>query len=89
MKYGGPPLTLGNAAAARVRLMVWCLDCHHRVEPDPAEMAERYQCRYAGPGLAISRLVFDECCSQCIGRVVSRTVRLNYWPNDRDANDES
>ena len=35
-------MTLGNAAAARVRLIVWCLDCRHQVEPDPAEMAERY-----------------------------------------------
>jgi len=34
-------MTLGNAAAAHVRLIVWCLDCLHQVEPDPAEMAER------------------------------------------------
>jgi hypothetical protein len=38
----GPPMTLGNAAAARVRLIVWCKDCQHQVEPDPAEMAQRY-----------------------------------------------
>jgi hypothetical protein len=25
-----------------VRLIVWCLDCRHQVEPDPAEMAARY-----------------------------------------------
>jgi hypothetical protein len=24
------------------RLIVWCRDCRHQVEPDPAEMAERY-----------------------------------------------
>src|SRR5690242_7014795 len=36
----GPPMTLG--AAAGVRLIVWCKACRHRVEPDPAEMAERY-----------------------------------------------
>jgi hypothetical protein len=35
-------MTLGNAAAARVRLIVWCKACGHRVEPDPAEQAERY-----------------------------------------------
>jgi hypothetical protein len=35
-------MTLGNAAAARVRLIVWCKDCQHQVEPDPAEMAQRY-----------------------------------------------
>ena len=37
-----PPMTLGNAAAARVRLIVWCKACGHRVEPDPAEMARNY-----------------------------------------------
>jgi hypothetical protein len=35
-------MTLGNAAAARVRLIVWCKACGHRVEPDAAEMAEHY-----------------------------------------------
>jgi hypothetical protein len=30
----GPPMTLGNAAAARVRLIVWCRACQHNVEPD-------------------------------------------------------
>jgi hypothetical protein len=35
-------MTLGNAAAARVRLIVWCKACGHRVEPDPGEMATRY-----------------------------------------------
>ena len=38
----GPPITLGSAAAARVRLIVWCKACRHQVEPDPAEMAQRY-----------------------------------------------
>jgi hypothetical protein len=40
--YTGPPMTLGNAAMAGVRLIVWCRDCHHLVEPDPAEQAEQY-----------------------------------------------
>ena len=35
----GPPMTLGNAAIAKVRLIVWCKMCRHQVEPDPAEMA--------------------------------------------------
>jgi hypothetical protein len=35
-------MTLGNAAAARVRLIVWCSDCRHQIEPDPAEMAQQY-----------------------------------------------
>jgi hypothetical protein len=38
----GPPMTLGNVAAARVRLIVWCGEGGHQVEPDPAEMAARY-----------------------------------------------
>ena len=28
-------MTLGGAAAAQVRLIVWCKDCQHQVEPDP------------------------------------------------------
>jgi hypothetical protein len=50
--YRGPPMTLGNAAAARVRLIVWCLDCRHQVRPDPAEMAERLRGRDDRPGFA-------------------------------------
>jgi hypothetical protein len=42
-------MTLGNAAAAHVRLIVWCLDCRHQVEPDPAEMAERYGAEMTAP----------------------------------------
>jgi hypothetical protein len=38
----GPPMTLGAASAAGVRLIFWCKECRHRVEPDPAEMAARY-----------------------------------------------
>jgi hypothetical protein len=38
----GPPMTLGNAAATRVRLIVWCKACGHQVEPDPDEHARRY-----------------------------------------------
>jgi hypothetical protein len=37
-----PPMTLGSAAAAGVRLIVWCWDCRHQAEPDPAEMARQY-----------------------------------------------
>jgi hypothetical protein len=38
--YRGPPMTLGNAAAAGGRLIAWCRQCGHEVEPDPGEMAE-------------------------------------------------
>ncbi len=42
MKYNGSPMTLGNAAKAGVRLIVWCRDCGRQVEPAPGDMAERY-----------------------------------------------
>jgi hypothetical protein len=35
-------MTLGNAASAGARLIVWCKGCGHQVEPDPPEMADRY-----------------------------------------------
>jgi hypothetical protein len=35
-------MTLGNAAAAKVRLIVWCKACGHQVEPDPAEHARQF-----------------------------------------------
>jgi hypothetical protein len=56
----GPPMTLGNAAAGRVRLTVWCKDCRHQVEPDPAQMAwhERLVCSTFG-GRQIGRVVAD------------------------------
>jgi hypothetical protein len=34
-------MTLGGAARAGVRLVVWCRDCNRQVEPDAAAMAER------------------------------------------------
>ena len=61
--YTGPPMTLGNAAAARVRLIVWCKECRHQVEPDPAEQAERYGAETTVPDWR-DRLV----CSACGGR---------------------
>jgi hypothetical protein len=30
-----------SSASAHVRLLVWCLDCRHRVDLDPADMAVR------------------------------------------------
>jgi len=40
--YRGPPITLESAAAAKLRLVVWCKACGHRSEPDPAEQARWY-----------------------------------------------
>ena len=61
----GPPMTLGNAAAARVRLIVWCRDCGHQVEPDPTEQAQRY-------GVETAVLDWRErlVCSKCGGREI-------------------
>jgi hypothetical protein len=59
----GPPMTLGSAAAARLRLLVWCKACQHQVAPDPGEMAARY-------GAATSVLDWHErlVCSRCGSR---------------------
>jgi hypothetical protein len=73
MKYGGPPMTLGNAAAAHVRLIVWCPDCRHQVEPDPAEMVERYGAEMAVPNWQ-ARLVCSHRGSRRVDMVVSGTV---------------
>ena len=70
--YHGPPMTLGNAAAARVRLIVWCLDCRHQVEPDPAEMAERYGAEMSVPDWH-KRLVCGQCGSRRVDFVVTGT----------------
>jgi Molybdopterin oxidoreductase len=73
--YHGPPMTLGNAAAARVRLIVWCLDCRHQVEPDPAEMAARYGAEMTVPDWRV-----PACASSMSARSVrtGRTVRPEW-----------
>jgi hypothetical protein len=63
-------MTLGNAAAAQVRLIVWCLDCRHQVEPDPVELAERYGAEMAVPEWH-RRLVCSQCGSRQIDFVVT------------------
>ena len=68
--YRDPPMTLGNAASARVRLIVWSLDCRHQPEPDPADMAEGYGAETSVPDRH-SRLVCGNCGSQRIDMVVT------------------
>ena len=65
----GPPMTLGAAATAGVRLIIWCKECQHQVEPDPAEHARRY-------GAETSVLDWREklVCSRCGGRQVDMVV---------------
>ena len=40
--YRDPPMTLESAAAAHLRLVVWCKGCGHRSELDPAEQGRWY-----------------------------------------------
>ncbi len=68
--YSGPPMTLGNAAEARVRFIVWCLECGHQVEPDPAKMAARYGAEMTVPQWK-PRLVCGRCGSRRINMVVT------------------
>lgn len=63
--YRGPPMTLGSAAAAHLRLMVWCKACGHRSEPDPAEQA-----RWYGADTPIPERHRRLVCSRCGGRVI-------------------
>jgi hypothetical protein len=72
--YRGPPMTLGAAATAQVRLIVWCKSCQHQVERDPAEMAARY-----GADTSVldwrERLVCSRCGARQVDMVVSGTKR--------------
>ena len=72
--YDGPPMTLGVATAAGVRLIVWCRACGHQVEPDPAEMATLY-----GDETSVldwrERLVCSQCGSRQVDMVVTGTRR--------------
>jgi hypothetical protein len=66
----GPPATLGSTAEAHLSLIVWCKDCRHQIEPDPAEMAERYGAEMTVPDWA-ARLVCGKCGSRQVNMVVS------------------
>jgi hypothetical protein len=64
-------MTLGVASAAGVRLIVWCKECRHQIEPDPAEMAARY-------GAVLDwreRLVCSRCGGRHVDMVVTGTTR--------------
>jgi hypothetical protein len=73
MKYqSGPPMTLGAAAAAGVRLIVWCKACQHQAEPSAAEMASRYGAETTVPDWR-ERLVCSCCYSRNVDMVVTGT----------------
>jgi len=64
-----PPMTLGSAAAAHVRFMVWCKACGYRSEPDPGEQA-----RWYGPETPVPDWRARLVCSQCGSRDVDMVV---------------
>ena len=72
-------MTLGGAAAARVRLIVWCRDCSHQVEPDPADLARKY-------GDATSVLDWRDrlVCSRCGSREVDMVLTGAKRRSDED-----
>jgi len=59
---------------ARVRLIVWCSQCRHQVEPDAAEIAERYGSETSIPEWR-ERLVCSACGSRDVDMVVTGTER--------------
>jgi hypothetical protein len=67
-------MTLGGAAAAGVRLIVWCRDCGRQVEPDPAEQARRH-----GAGTPTPDWRERLGCSRCGGRQVDMVVSGTKW----------
>jgi hypothetical protein len=67
-------MTLGGAAKAVVRLIIWCKGCQHQLEPDPAEQAQRH-----GAETSVldwrQRLVCSDCGGRDIDMVVTGTER--------------
>jgi hypothetical protein len=62
-------MTLGNAANAKVRLIVWCKTCGHQVELDPTEITARY-----GADTPVLNWRDRLVCSACGGRAVDMVV---------------
>jgi hypothetical protein len=63
------PMTLGQALAAQVRLIVWCKNCWHRAEPDVADQVARY-----GGDTAVIDWARRLRCSACEGHEVDFVV---------------
>ena len=60
---------MGNALAAKVRLIVLCKTCGHRAEPDVAGQVERY-----GAAMTVLDWAKRLRCSACQGREVDFVV---------------
>jgi hypothetical protein len=75
----GPQMPLGNTAAARVRMIVWCKECQHRVEPDPAEMAARYGVGSPQRVVGAWTLAIKTCSSSASGLLI---IQSTIQPSD-------
>ena len=62
-------MTLGQALAAKVRLIVWCKTCQHRAEPAVADQVARY-----GGDTTVIDWASRLRCSACDGREVDFVV---------------
>ena len=62
-------MTLGSAAAAKVRRIVWCKARGHQVEPNPVEMCARY-----GAKTPVLDWRAKLVCSRCGGRQADMVV---------------
>jgi hypothetical protein len=63
------PMTLGQALAAKVRLIVWCKSCGHQAEPDVAT-----QVAHHGSTMPVSDWARFLRCSICSERDVDFVV---------------
>jgi hypothetical protein len=66
-------MTLGSAAAAHVRYLVWHRECRHQVEPDPVQRAQRYGAEMPVPERGSS--LFAPNASRAVDMVVTGTER--------------
>jgi hypothetical protein len=72
--YNGPPMTLGNAADAKVRLIASCKSCGYRAEPNVDALAAALGTNF--PVLEwMARLRCSKCGSRDVDAVVSGAAR--------------
>jgi hypothetical protein len=62
-------MSLGQALAAKVRLIVWCKGCGHQAEPEIADQIERH-----GEGMTVIDWASRLRCSACDAREVDFVV---------------
>lgn len=63
------PATLGSTAKAHLLLRVWCKECRHGADIDPAEQAERH-----GADMDLLDWAKRLVCSQCGSRNIDSIV---------------